>query len=226
MVAIMGASGSGKTSLLNILGERLDVSAKAEVTSEIKVNGQPLKHGDFGKLGAFVMQDDILIETMTPFESFCFAAKLRTNLDDANVLRKARTMIDRLSLKNCAETKIGGFTLKSISGGERKRTCIGYELITEPNLLLLDEPTSGLDSSTAYRICKMLKREAENGMTIVATIHQPSGEVFDLFDRLIVLQDGFTVYQGPVKDLKNYFKRLGCVVSSFTNPADYVIKLA
>jgi len=86
---------------------------------------------------------------------------------------------------------IGGFTLKSISGGERKRTCIGYELITDPNLMLLDEPTSGLDSSTAYRICKLLKKEAENGMTIIATLHQPSGEIFDLFDRLIVLHDGF-----------------------------------
>ena len=79
MVAIMGASGSGKTSLLNILGERLDVSSEAEVVSDIKVNGQKLKKGDFGKLGAFVMQDDILIETMTPHESFCFAAKLRTS---------------------------------------------------------------------------------------------------------------------------------------------------
>lgn len=68
--------------------------------------------------------------------------------------------------------------------------CIGYELITDPNLILLDEPTSGLDSSTAYRIIKMLRNEARNGMTVIATIHQPSGEVFQLFDRLVVLQDG------------------------------------
>jgi ABC-type dipeptide/oligopeptide/nickel transport system ATPase component len=80
-------------------------------------------------------------------------------------------MIQRLQLYNCRNTMIGGFTLKSISGGERKRTCIGYELITDPNLMLLDEPTSGLDSSTAYRICKLLKKEAENGMTIIATLH-------------------------------------------------------
>ena len=91
--------------------------------------------------------------------------------------------------------------LKSISGGERKRTCIGYELITDPNLLLLDEPTSGLDSSTALRICKLLKNEALGGMTIIATVHQPSGEVFNCFDRLIVLQDGYAVYQGPLNEL-------------------------
>lgn len=78
----MGASGSGKTSLLNILGERLDVSSQAEVNGDIRVNGSQLKSGDFGKLGAFVMQDDILIETMTPKESFCFAARLRTNLNN------------------------------------------------------------------------------------------------------------------------------------------------
>lgn len=106
------------------------------------------------------MQDDILIETMTPFESFCFAAKLRTNLSYSEVKKKAELMIDRLQLGECRDTKIGGFTIKSISGGERKRTCIGYELITDPNLILLDEPTSGLDSSTAIRIVDMLKKEA------------------------------------------------------------------
>ena len=112
---------------------------------------------------------------MTPFESFCFAAKLRTNLSYREVKQKAENMIDRLQLRECRDTKIGGFTIKSISGGERKRTCIGYELITDPNLILLDEPTSGLDSSTAIRIVEMLKKEAENGMTVIATIHQPSG---------------------------------------------------
>ena len=136
------------------------------------------------------MQDDILIETMTPFESFCFAAKLRTSLSYSQIVAKADEMIDRLQLRSCRDTPIGGFVLKSISGGERKRTCIGYELITGPNLILLDEPTSGLDSSTAFRIINMLKREAANGMTVIATIHQPSGEVFQLFDRLICLQDG------------------------------------
>jgi ATP-binding cassette, subfamily G (WHITE), eye pigment precursor transporter len=81
MVAIMGASGSGKTSLLNILGQRLDLSAGASINGTIKCNDKVIGKGDFGQLGAFVMQDDILIETMTPFESFVFAAKLRTNLN-------------------------------------------------------------------------------------------------------------------------------------------------
>lgn len=117
------------------------------------------------------MQDDILIETMTPFESFCFAASLRTNLTRVEIEAKSDKMIDRLQLKNARDTYIGGFSLKGISGGERKRTSIGYELITEPRMILLDEPTSGLDSSTACHIMKMLKKEADSGMTIIATIH-------------------------------------------------------
>ena len=87
-------------------------------------------------------------------------------------------MIDRLQLGNCRDTRIGGITFKGISGGERKRTSIGYELITDPNLLLLDEPTSGMDASTAARIIELLKKEAAEGLTVVATIHQPSGELF------------------------------------------------
>ena len=92
----MGASGSGKTSLLNILGQRLDLSKGAQVKGTIQCNGKDLRKGDFGKLGAFVMQDDILIETMTPFESFCFAARLRTDLSPEAIKQKAEQMIDRL----------------------------------------------------------------------------------------------------------------------------------
>lgn len=137
----------------------------------MKVNGQVLEPRTFGNFGAFVMQDDILIETMTPKESFEFAAKLRTNLSNEEISAKVASIIAKLNLGSCQNTRIGGFTLKSISGGERKRTSIGYELITDPKVLLLDEPTSGLDSTTALRIIKLLKKEADAGMTIVATIH-------------------------------------------------------
>lgn len=154
----------------------------------------PIFKGDFGKIGAFVMQDDILIETMTPYESFCFAARLRTNLNTEQIEKKAMDMIERLQLQACKDTYIGGYQMKSISGGERKRTCIGYELITDPNMLLLDEPTSGLDSSTALRIINLLKVEASKGMTIICTIHQPSGEIFNQFDKLTLLHDGFTLF--------------------------------
>lgn len=113
----------------------------------------------------------MLIETMTPRESFIFAARLRTSLDEFNILVKVEQIIQRLGIGQCADTRIGGVMLKGISGGERKRTSIGYELITDPSLVLLDEPTSGLDSSTAVKIAKILKNEAFTGKTVIATIH-------------------------------------------------------
>jgi hypothetical protein len=119
--------------------------------------------------------------------------------------------------------------VKGISGGERKRTSIGYELITDPNFLLLDEPTSGLDSTTSLKIIRMLKKEAvDRKTTIICTIHSPSSEIFSTLDRLLLLQDGFEVYQGPVgKELHNYIvNSLGCKMAKFCNPADYFIKMA
>jgi ABC-type multidrug transport system ATPase subunit len=131
---------------------------------------------------------------MTPRESFEFAAKLRTGLSSEEIPKKAQEIIERLGLAECADTRIGGVMLKGISGGERKRTSIGYELITDPVIILLDEPTSGLDSSTALKIIKLLKKEALSGKTILCTIHQPSGQIFMEFDRLLLLHDGYQIY--------------------------------
>ena len=115
---------------------------------------------------------------------------------------------------------------RGISGGERKRTSIGYELITEPSLLLLDEPTSGLDSSTAKRIIEVLQKEARRGMTVMATIHQPAADIFFKFDRIIVLSEGFVIYNGPPKLVKDYFSGLGLQMSRFSNPADKLSNIA
>ena len=129
------------------------------------------------------------METFTPAESFRFAAKLRTCLTNDAIEDKIDDLCQRLSLLKCRDTKIGGTLFKGISGGERKRTSIGYELITDPSLLLCDEPTSGLDSTTSLQICKMLKNEAINEeTTIICTIHSPSAELFNVFDRLLLLE--------------------------------------
>ena len=127
-------------------------------------------------------------------------------MSEAVVDEKVDQIIQRLGLNECQNTLVGGWKRRGISGGERKRTSIGYELITEPSLLLLDEPTSGLDSSTAKRILKMLKREAERGMSILATIHQPSSDLFMMFDRIIVLSEGYTIYAGSPQDVRTYFE--------------------
>ena len=141
---------------------------------------------------------------------------------------KIRDIVGRLGLRGCKDTKLGGILMKGISGGERKRTSIGYEQITDPKLLLCDEPTSGLDSSTALRIVEMLKKEAvEQNLTVICTIHQPSAEIFQTFDRLLLLQEGYQIYQGPIAEIPSYLSdHLGCKLRKYQNPSDYIIKLA
>lgn len=111
----------------------------------------------FGLISAYVQQDDVLVETMTPRECLVFACRMTTRKTEPEVKKKVDALIDELGLKACQNTKIGGHFIKGISGGERKRTSIGYELITNPGLLLLDEPTSGLDSHTSRQIAKLIK---------------------------------------------------------------------
>ena len=142
-------------------------------------------------------QDDALVSTMTPKECFEFALKITSYVSNEECEEKVEELIGRLGLKSCKNTLCGGKFVKGISGGERKRTSIGFELITNPSLLLLDEPTSGLDSHTSLKIAKMIKQEASRGLTILATIHQPSSQIFYTFDRIILLADGFTIYNGP-----------------------------
>jgi ABC-type multidrug transport system ATPase subunit len=119
---------------------------------------------------------------------------------------------------------IGNLSIKGLSGGERKRTAIGVEMVTDPSLLFLDEPTSGLDSFNANKIVKLLVNQARKGMTVVATIHQPSSGTYSLFDKLLLLMDGNTIFQGNAKDAADYFDSLNFKVPKFVNPADYFLK--
>lgn len=209
LVAIMGSSGSGKTTFLNFLAQRMYESQGSKISGEVRCNNKVVDHHTFGKFAAFVQQDDVLLGLMTPKESLSFACRLRTNLNETQIVERVKLIIERMSLKKCENTLIGGGMFKGISGGERKRVAIGYELITSPQLLLLDEPTSGLDSFTAYNVVSSLRRNANDGMTIMCTIHSPSSKTFELFDILILMHEGRVVYQGPTKDLYNYLCSLG-----------------
>jgi ABC-type multidrug transport system ATPase subunit len=115
--------------------------------------------------------------------------------------------------------------IKGISGGQRKRTSVGIELITNPSVLFLDEPTSGLDSYAAYNLVKLLNQFAKTNCTVLCTIHQPSSEVFVLFDQVIFLAQGKILYQGSIPDIDPHFRRQGFVCPSNYNPADYVMFL-
>lgn len=150
----MGASGAGKTTLLNIISDRIGGSGKIEGT--IKANGKKLDEIHYGSYSAYVMQDDVLLETMTVRESFMFSAKLRiTGTLDEKTKKVERLMRD-LKLTKCKDSPIGSVLARGVSGGERKRCSIGVELVTDPSVLFLDEPTSGLDSFTALVVIKLM----------------------------------------------------------------------
>ena len=121
---------------------------------------------------------------------------------------------------------MGGPLLKGISGGERKRTSVGVELVVKPAMVFLDEPTSGLDSFSAVQLCQVLKKVANAGASVLFTIHQPASEIFNSFDRLILLNSGRVMYQGPVSEVPSYFKRCGHPCPPNYNPADWIMNVA
>jgi len=135
-------------------------------------------------------------------------------------------MLEDLELTKCADVLIGGEMIKGISGGQRKRTSVGVELVTRPRLIFLDEPTSGLDSESAMNCVKLVRRVARRGATVLCTIHQPSSEVFALFDHLVLMKDGLTMYQGPMDQLVPVFERAGYPVPMHYNAADHIMSVA
>lgn len=157
-----------------------------------------------------------------------FSARIRADqgTDEETIQKRVDVMIKRLGLEDCQHTFFGGDLVKGLSGGEKKRTTIGYELISDPSLVFLDEPTSGLDSHTAFKICRLLKKEARRGISVVATIHQPSSQIFYTFDRVILLADGFTIYNGKTKDVLGWLNNFGYKTGLYSNPADTLLKLA
>ena len=153
VVALMGASGCGKTSLMNVLSGRATSMGGHVVTASISINGQTVRPEELGPKVAYVMQEDSLTATATPREALDFSARLR--LPPSVTADERKRMVDELitilHLENCADTMIGNDMIKGISGGEKKRVSIGVELITQPSIIFLDEPTSGLDSYAGSR---------------------------------------------------------------------------
>lgn len=136
-------------------------------------------------------------------------------------------IIKELRLNKCQNTKIGGPLVKGVSGGERKRTSIGLELITDPQLIFLDEPTTGLDSFTATSVIETLKELANSGRTVISTIHQPNSDIFELFDRLMLLAQGKIIYFNEARLAVNYFGTLGDKYRcpEWSNPADHFMSI-
>ncbi|CAJ1967333.1 unnamed protein product [Sphenostylis stenocarpa] len=224
VLALMGPSGSGKTTLLNLLGGRLCHPISGGC---ITYNDQPYSKFLKSRIG-FVTQDDVLFPHLTVKETLTYAARLRLpkTFTKEQKEKRALDVIYELGLERCQDTMIGGSFVRGVSGGERKRVCIGNEIIINPSLLFLDEPTSGLDSTTALRIVQMLQDIAEAGKTVVTTIHQPSSRLFHKFDKLILLGKGSLLYFGKASETMTYFQSVGCSPLISMNPAEFLLDLA
>lgn len=150
---------------------------------------------------AYVTQEDVLLGTLTVRETVTYSAHLRlpTSMTKEEINGIVDGTIMEMGLQDCSDRLIGNWHLRGISGGEKKRLSIALEILTRPRLLFLDEPTSGLDSASAFFVIQTLRNVARDGRTIISSIHQPSSEVFDLFDDLFLLSGGETIYFGEAK---------------------------
>ncbi|KAK4394959.1 ABC transporter G family member 11 [Sesamum angolense] len=220
--ALMGPSGSGKSTLLDALSGRL--AANAFLSGTILLNGRKAKLS-FGT-AAYVTQDDNLIGTLTVRETISYSARLR--LPDRMAWSDKRALVEstiiEMGLQDCADTVIGNWHLRGISGGERRRVSIALEILTRPRLLFLDEPTSGLDSASAFFVTQTLRGLSRDGRTVIASIHQPSSEVFELFDRLYLLSGGKTVYFGQASEAYEFFAQAGFPCPALRNPSDHFLR--
>ncbi|PIN22044.1 Transporter, ABC superfamily (Breast cancer resistance protein) [Handroanthus impetiginosus] len=224
VLALMGPSGSGKTTLLSLLGGRVREPTTGGL---ITYNDQPYSKCLKSRIG-FVTQDDVQFPHLTVKETLTYAARLRLprTLTKEEKDQRATDVIYELGLERCQDTMIGGSFVRGISGGERKRVCIGNEIIINPSLLFLDEPTSGLDSTTALRIVETIHDIAEAGKTVITTIHQPSSRLFLKFDKLILLGKGSLLYFGKASEAMVYFSSIGCSPLIPMNPAEFMLDLA
>ncbi|MGM0497576.1 MAG: ATP-binding cassette domain-containing protein [Bacteroidota bacterium] len=213
LIGIMGGSGVGKSTLLNVLNGKYKLD-KGQIT----INGYDL-HGNSdvleGLIG-FIPQDDLLIEELTVYQNLYYNAKLCfKDFTKEQLHEKVTQTLEDLDLLETRDLQVGDPLNKFISGGQRKRLNIALELMREPYVLFVDEPTTGLSSMDSEKVMNLLKKQAENGRLIIINIHQPSSEVYKLFDKIWILdKGGYPIYQGNPIDAVVYFKTVASQVNA------------
>ncbi|KAJ5702740.1 hypothetical protein N7488_010288 [Penicillium malachiteum] len=229
LTALMGVSGAGKTTLLDVLAQRVSIGV---VTGDVFVNGK-LPAANFPRRTGYVQQQDLHMNTTTVREALRFSAILRQprTVSKKEKYEYVEQVIKVLGMEDFAEAVVGSLG-EGLNVEQRKLLSIGVELAAKPTLLIfLDEPTSGLDSQSSWTICQFLRRLADHGQAVLATIHQPSATLFQTFDRLLFLaKGGRTVYFGEVGDqsstLLNYFEHNGArPCETLENPAEYILDM-
>ncbi|CAH1101630.1 unnamed protein product [Psylliodes chrysocephalus] len=211
LLAVLGSSGSGKTTLLNALTYRS--SKEITITGTRCINGVPVNYKKLTGLSAYVQQDDLFIPTLTVKEHLIFQMK------------RVEEVISEFVLKKCEHTQIGFTDQGGLSGGEKKRLSFAAEVLTNPVLMFCDEPTSGLDSFMALNVLQALKNMTQTGKTVICTIHQPSSELYAMFDKLMLMSEGQVAFLGTSEEADLFFRSLQAPCPRNYNPADYYIQL-
>ncbi|XEV04742.1 hypothetical protein FSHL1_010029 [Fusarium sambucinum] len=225
LVALMGSSGAGKTTLMDVLAQRKD---SGRLEGSIMVNGRP-QGITFQRTTGYCEQNDIHEPTATVLEALRFSARLRQpyEISEADKFAYVDQIIELLELGPLKHAIVGA-PGQGLSIEQRKRLTLAVELVAKPSLLFLDEPTSGLDAQSAFQICRFMRKLAMSGQTIICTIHQPSAALFEAFDVLLLLaKGGRTTFFGPTgKDsatVLKYFADNGASPDGEVNPAEFIV---
>jgi len=233
MIALMGSSGAGKSTLMDVISKRKTVGI---VSGLVLFDGHEPTHAEIGRDTGYVEQKDTLWGTFTVREMMMYTALLKMSSKFSRQQKSGRVdeVIEQMGLTKSKDTKIGGAMVRGVSGGEAKRISVGLGLLNNPRILFLDEPTSGLDSATSVDVMGTVKQLAEEGRTVLTTIHQPSGKIFSYYDGLLLLsrdvetRSGNIVYFGEAgKAAKQYFVDMGYEYDpdEVDNIAEYAINI-
>ncbi|CBY12651.1 unnamed protein product [Oikopleura dioica] len=221
MTAILGRSGCGKTTLMNVLTSN---NRDLEASGNIYVNRVPVGSA-ISNFSAYVRQEDIFVGELTILEHLNFRARIQfADLDQAERDRRIQKSLKDFELKEVEHTQIGIPDLKkTLSGGERKRLSLASEILSNPKILFCDEPTTGLDSTMALKVMEVLLKLSKNGMTIVCSIHQPSSKIISIFSHLILMSKGEFAYFGSYAESITFVEKLNRPVPPLYNPADHYL---
>jgi len=227
LVLLLGPPGAGKTTLLEVLaGRKIQKKGQSEMRGEILINGRPWT-SDFNRIAGYVTQQDYHIPQMTVRETLLFSSMLRNHslVSKQKKQERVEVVLDMLGLRHVADTVVGGELLRGVSGGEKKRVSIGVELVKGPGILLLDEPTTGLDSSAAMDVVKSLRSLADAGVPVICSLLQPSQELFDQFDHVMLMNKREVAYFGPTEGVLKHFEEAGYRCPDDKNIAEFLLDI-
>ncbi|KAJ8922854.1 hypothetical protein NQ315_007889 [Exocentrus adspersus] len=214
LTAIMGPSGAGKSTLLNILAGYVTAGVKGS----IRINNRPREMKLFNKLSSYIMQEDLIQPRLSVRESMTIAAslKLSSSIKKEEKIAVIDEVINLLGLETCYDTRS-----EHLSGGQRRRLSVALELVNNPPVIFLDEPTTGLDNVAIKQCIELLQKITRLDRTVICTIHQPPASLFQNFDQVYVMANGYCVYNGSPNRLVQFMSGAGCLCPPTSTPADF-----